>query len=104
MKLTQLSKLPKSRRRFPFGLYRVNGHSMHPTYSPGDTLLGLRWIRPKPGQVVVLHRDKPLIKRIIRITPEGIWIEGDNPDYSTDSRQFGYVPSSSVEAVIVLKL
>jgi len=91
-------------RWVPLGLYRVNGHSMHPAYAPGDTLLGLRWFRPRPGQVVVLHRDRPLIKRIIRISAEGIWVEGDNASASTDSRHFGPVHRSSLEARVIAKL
>jgi phage repressor protein C with HTH and peptisase S24 domain len=77
---------------------------MLPTYRSGDTLLGLRWFRPRPGQVVVLHRDKPLIKRIVRLTREEVWVEGDNPGFSTDSRHFGPVARTALEAVIVAKL
>jgi phage repressor protein C with HTH and peptisase S24 domain len=88
----------------PFKLYRVTGTSMLPTYSPGDTLLGLRWFHPRPGQVVVVHRDKPLIKRIVRLARSDVWVEGDNPAQSTDSRHFGPIARAALEAVILVKL
>jgi type IV secretory pathway protease TraF len=64
---------------------------MLPTYRSGDTLLGLRWFRPRPG-------------RIVRLTRDEVWVEGDNPGFSTDSRHFGPVARTALEAVIVAKL
>lgn len=91
-------------RFWPIGLYRVSGDSMIPTYRSGDTLLGLRWFVPRLGQIVVAHTNKPLIKRITRITNGQIWIEGDNPDHSTDSRHFGPVARRQIEAKIIARL
>ena len=90
--------------KWPLGLYRVAGESMLPTYQPGDLLLGWRWFRPRPGRVVVAWRQQPLIKRIIRLTPDGVWLEGDNTAASTDSRSFGPVEVGRLEAVIISKL
>jgi nickel-type superoxide dismutase maturation protease len=93
------------RRLWPLGLYRVAGESMQPTYQPGDTLLGLRWFRPRPGQVVVAHQaDRPLIKRIATIDATGIHLAGDNPARSTDSRHFGPITRAQIEACIIAKL
>jgi phage repressor protein C with HTH and peptisase S24 domain len=89
---------------WPIGIYRVEGDSMLPSYRPGDTLLGWRWFAPKRGDVVVVRRDRPLIKRITHVNVEGIFIEGDNPRRSTDSRSFGLVRRSQVEARIIMKL
>ena len=92
-------------KRFPFGLYRVAGDSMLPTYRPGDLLLGARWLRPRVGRtVVVLLRELPIIKRVVRREPGGYWIEGDNTAVSTDSRSFGIVPAGAIEAVIIARL
>jgi len=89
----------------PFGLYLVAGDSMLPTYRSGDLLLGGRWLRPRVGRtVVVLLRELPIIKRVVRREPGGYWIEGDNAAASTDSRSFGIVPASAVEAVIIARL
>jgi phage repressor protein C with HTH and peptisase S24 domain len=93
-----------TRLRPPLGLYRVSGTSMLPTYQPGDTLLGLRWFRPRPGQVVVVNLDKPLIKRIVKISGPDIYIQGDNSAASTDSRHFGPVQRTALEARIILKI
>jgi nickel-type superoxide dismutase maturation protease len=92
------------RRHWPLGLYRVAGDSMRPAYAPGDLLLGWRWFRPRAGQVVVIHRERPLVKRIKRVQAEAVWIEGDNAAASTDSRAFGPVPRAQLEAVIVARL
>jgi phage repressor protein C with HTH and peptisase S24 domain len=92
------------RRLCPIGIYRVSGASMQPGYEPGDTLLGLRWFRPRPGQVVVLRRDRPLIKRVGRLDDGRVWLLGDNRAHSTDSRHFGPVREFELEARIIAKL
>ena len=89
---------------WPLGIYRVAGDSMQPTYRPGDTLLGWRWFTPKRGDIVVVVRDRPLVKRVTHVNGEGIFIEGDNPRRSTDSRTFGLVRRDQVEARIIAKL
>lgn len=88
----------------PFSFYRVSGPSMQPTYSPGDTLVGWHWFRPRAGQVVVVMKDRPLIKRIARLQTDGADLRGDNPRHSTDSRHFGPVPLADLEAVVIAKL
>lgn len=89
---------------WPLKLYLVSGDSMLPTYRPGDTLLGWRWFTPRRGDVVVVSRERPLIKRVTHVNVEGVFIEGDNPRRSTDSRSFGRVSRSQVQAKIILKL
>lgn len=89
---------------WPLGLYRVAGNSMQPTYQAGDTLLGWRWFRPQVGQVVVVWHERPLIKRVDRLEADAVWVLGDNFAQSTDSRQFGPISISRLEAVIIGKL
>lgn len=91
-------------KRSPFGLYLVAGDSMLPTYRAGDLLLGGRWLRPRPGRTVVVIRDRPIIKRVVRREAGGYWVEGDNASASTDSRSFGLVPANAIEAVIIARL
>jgi phage repressor protein C with HTH and peptisase S24 domain len=100
-----------ARPRWPLVIYRVAGDSMLPTYRSGDTLLGWRWFRPRPGQVVVaMHDGLPLIKRLARIEPDSpsgpgaLWLLGDNPAASTDSRQFGALGRADLVARIVARL
>jgi len=89
---------------WPLGLYRVAGDSMLPTYRPGDTLLAWRWFRPRRGDIVVVRRDRRLIKRVTHVNVEGIFIEGDNPRRSTDSRTFGRVRPDQIEAKVLFRL
>jgi hypothetical protein len=78
---------------------------MLPNYVHGDTLLGLRWFKPAVGKVVVANGpDRKLIKRITAKTKNASWLEGDNSSHSTDSRSFGHLPDSALEAWIILKL
>ncbi len=78
---------------------------MEPSYFDGDTLVGLRWFKPRAGQVVVIRRPGlPIIKRILRQERVGFWVEGDNKTRSTDSRQFGIVSTARIEALVLLKI
>ncbi len=77
---------------------------MLPTYMPGDLVLGKRNFKPRVGQVVLVRFHHLHIKRIRELLPNGVWIEGDNPDKSTDSRQIGAVGYDQIEAQVIAKL
>lgn len=91
----------------------VSGASMSPTLVEGDWLLCARLRdstsvgRLRPGGIVVVRRpDRPellVVKRLVRRTPDGWWVEGDNPAASDDSRLFGPVPDSCVLARVLLR-
>ena len=74
---------------------------MQPTLEPGDRVL-VRRLRGKTapvlGSVVVTwhpQRSKlRLIKRLKSVEETGLWLLGDNPAESTDSRQLGAVPTN----------
>lgn len=100
----------------------VVGRSMEPALAPGDRLLVDLWTyrhrRPRAGEVVWLQgplpQGLPLIKRAQagpgfpgdRPRPDrwpagmardaGVWVRGDNPAESGDSRSFGAVPAGRV--------
>ena len=91
--------------------YAVAGDSMRPTLHDGDYVQGVRlppgW-RPGPGAIVVARRpDYPaigVIKRVAGRDADGrLRLAGDNPAASTDSRHFGPVAPSAVEALIWLR-
>lgn len=92
---------------------------MRPTLEPGDWALGVAVGRRglRRGDVVVLeHPERPgfeVVKRIRGIggdpRPTGgslegseLWVEGDDPASSTDSRQFGPVNEAQVKGRLVL--
>lgn len=87
--------LLRQRRRF-----RVSGPSMLPGLQPGEEVLidpgAYSYCAPSPGDVVVAEHPKQpglrLIKRVIAVLDtEACLLVGDNPDASTDSRNFGAV-------------
>ena len=109
----------------------VDGASMHPTFNRDgpafrDRILLNRLYRQLDrGDVVVLRSPSPkegdqlLIKRIVGlegdrvalqsggecVVPSGqVWVEGDNKVVSRDSRRFGPVDLSLVEARVALKI
>lgn len=75
---------------------------MLPVLPPKTLILGRRWmLRPRPGKVaVVLHDNREIVKRIERVEAEGLYITGDHPEASTDSRQYGLVPVENLEAIV----
>uniref|UniRef100_UPI004049C91F S26 family signal peptidase n=1 Tax=Candidatus Planktophila sp. TaxID=2175601 RepID=UPI004049C91F len=105
----------------------VEGSSMEPTYRAGDWLMGC-WAtyliegqpqtkgllrhKVKVGDIVVVEREvQPgifYVKRVkeAQLTSGGgaqIFVESDNPS-GTDSRQWGWLPITSVKARIKFRL
>ena len=67
---------------------------MVPTLRPGDWLLVRYGAEIRPGDLVVVELpERPLsVKRAVRRVGERWWVQGDNPNASTDSRTLGAVP------------
>jgi nickel-type superoxide dismutase maturation protease len=70
---------------------------MAPTLLPGDQILVHYSRRPRVGDVVVVALPgRPLgVKRVMRRTATGWWVEGDGAA-STDSRTFGAVADAAI--------
>ena len=90
---------------------------MRPTLEPGDWALAGRPRRVRVGDVVVIeHPDRPgfeLVKRVTAVSgevpsagrvlgPGQVWVEGDRPEASTDSRSFGPVGAGAVRGRVIL--
>lgn len=82
---------------------RVMGVSMEPTLHQGKIVVGLRVFRSlKPGHIVVFkHENKELIKRVSKMSTDGIFVVGDHPEHSIDSRHFGPINRAQVIARLV---
>ncbi len=76
----------------------VSNNSMLPHIRPGDRLFldprAYRRSQPRQGDVVVAQHpltDELILKRVTRVTAAGdLFLRGDNPDASCDSRQLGW--------------
>lgn len=103
-------KLPRFfgrlRSRKPLLVRRIMGESMSPYLKPGQLIVARAWFarhRVRPGEVVIIrHDNKEKIKRIERVDERGsIFVIGDNLERSTDSRHFGWLHESCIEAKII---
>ena len=94
----------------------VNGDSMRPTLAPGDWAIAVSARPVRAGDVVVLwHPSRPgleIVKRVTAVSgrardgrplgPGELWVEGDDPGRSTDSRHFGPVGRDAVRGTVRL--
>lgn len=82
---------------------------MEPSYEDSSVLLISKIALKfgfKAGDVVLAFdpRDKrPILKRIVDISREGVYLEGDNVTQSTDSRTFGIVSKKNIIGKVVMK-
>jgi nickel-type superoxide dismutase maturation protease len=85
----------------------VTGHSMEPTLEPGDRLLLLKTRRVRAGDLVVLPDPRVparmVVKRVVLASAGGLTVRGDNAAASTDSRQFGVVPRTSIRGRVIYR-
>ena len=103
--------------RLPFRAFRtiaVSGSSMSPTFNDGDWLIfrshrraSAKQVQHLLGKVVVIERKSypgiHFIKRVIRADANGIWVEGDNKEASTDSRNWGALTPDEIVGVVLFR-
>jgi len=107
---TPMARLPSR----AFRTIAVSGNSMSPTYNDGDWLLLKTIVRVDAqralgfiGKVVVIERESYpgilLIKRVRRVDANQVWVEGDNSDASTDSREWGAITPEEIVGRVVAR-
>jgi len=75
---------------------------MMPTLAPGQLVVGRFTRELRPGDVVIVSHDGlEKIKRIEKQQGDLIYLLGDNPGGSTDSRDFGWVLAKCIVAKVV---
>lgn len=85
-------------------LRRVVGTSMMPTFEPGQLVVAIAPTRTiEIGDVVMVKHDGlEKIKRVAQLRAAGeLYLLGDNPLTSVDSRNFGWLPAEKVRAKVV---
>ncbi len=87
----------------------IVGDSMRPTLDDGDEVIALRPWRPvRRGDLVVLVDPREprrwLVKRVGERRGARLDLRGDNPDRSTDSRDFGLVAVRDVRYLVPARL
>jgi nickel-type superoxide dismutase maturation protease len=90
-----------------FERVEVSGPSMVPSLQPGDRVLVWRTRSVRPGDIVAAsdprRPERSLLKRVVDVGQEGVFLLGDNLEHSTDSRQFGPVPMASVRGKAIYR-
>lgn len=101
-------------------VHTISGSSMSPTYSDSETVFVFRWAyglqapfihryivqwgEVKKGDIVVLRepaRHKRVVKRCNDTRNGKIYVLGDNPEKSRDSRHYGYIARSKIEGKVL---
>jgi len=87
--------------------HRVVGDSMLPTLRAQDRILAKHVTNIHPGDIVIAHhpsrKELLVIKRVVDINDAGLFLQGDNPQHSTDSRTLGTFPFSSILGLVVAR-
>ena len=76
---------------------------MSPKLEAGKLILATQFFQVlHPGQVVIVeHAGKQKVKRIERIEDNKLFVVGDNLQFSTDSRHFGWLEINQIVAKVI---
>jgi len=59
------------------------------------------------GKIVLIRRSSQpqllTVKRVIKVLDTGLWVEGDNPSESTDSRQYLTIAPDEVVGIYLIR-
>jgi phage repressor protein C with HTH and peptisase S24 domain len=75
---------------------------MMPTLRPGQTVIVMMSRSFRVGDIVVAFVNrKEVIKRITDMKNGTLYLEGDNKDHSTDSRNYGWVQDRHIIGKVI---
>ena len=88
--------------KLPYILRLVQGKSMEPTLHEGDIIIATKKFSLKKGSLIIAKiGDREVVKRIADVKDSKVYIIGDNPNYSTDSRSYGWLSKEQIIAKIL---
>jgi signal peptidase I len=74
---------------------------MVPTLKPADSVLAIRFLHGRPGDIVIAkHKSLLIIKRVASVKNGRYFLLGDNPRQSLDSRHFGAIPKEDIVGLV----
>lgn len=89
----------------PFGIRRIVGDSMSPYLNDRDLILVQRINKYRVGDVVGFKsNDKIFIKRVHEIRNNQVYVLGDNPDNSLDSRKLGWIDRENLVFKLLFRI
>lgn len=76
---------------------------MYPTLRKGSRVVTQNWFYKLNLKDIIVAKvnNRPVIKRIKRITAKKIFLEGDNKSESTDSREFGEIDKNKLIGKVI---
>ena len=84
---------------------KIDGDSMNPSMHHGDEFIFEKYFNQKVrlGDILLFshpYSKKNLVKRVTKIKEgDEFFLEGDNPNYSSDSRSFGFISKKKIIAI-----
>lgn len=90
-------------------IFSIKDKSMEPLFKEKGFVFVKRYLlfSPKTGDVVVLKSPTlqiPLLKRILKMNKDLIWVEGDNKNGSRDSRDFGWINKKNIQGKVISQI
>ncbi len=75
---------------------------MEPILRAGQVVWVSKWPRVKAGDIVVFRfQEEELIKRVEKLDGKKVFLSGDNPSDSLDSRSFGFVERKDIVGKVI---